>query len=869
MYRLVIQFPFSSMNDERYMLVLSASRNGAFTAATDAMDTDTRCFKHISTTTVDGDIIKTYEGTLAGQVISSDDDREDVFKRLVSSKLRFNMACQQFPAWLMDLCNYYTNVAVVLYAFQGATKYERWRGYLMANTLNMTVVNDLMACPMVAVDEVGIAKYLKFTDNFPSGEPYLSILELIQKYRQLHQANFSWIYTALGLTALDTLVVERDLLITDDNGNNVTDILGTLVVNLERYYLDRDATWESVIGDLCEYLGVNYCVGGIGSAGNDMYILSDADYGNTMTVTYNLTTSAMSTSNTRFFADFGNQAKVGADLQLTYKPDEWKGVKVKSKPERPPVHDYLGKDNVKPVEPSAGHGQWCETRIGQKKDSTKIDDYKYRVFQYTKIVDKEDQWISEAEYIEMEDCHVATAARTVGIADGYFPLTDSALGHLRPTGTDTDSLDFALSKWGMITARLGTYETLRQKVSADLKDYIVILNNFWGRKYWDGDAAVSDSTSSPVMIGKLSPFASDASVRPSNQSFLTIDFSAIFLNENIGDDIRSTDQSVTPNTEIDDFEGLIQAVFPMTESIYNWEAGEAARYTGSLTLPDSVHKVYSYYPYIYARLHIGNYFWNGSDWAYYADLADGPWFQLPLIPTGATSKYWMIATGYIHGDVNNYYYTECRPKVGASDNVFRVPLDGLSVHNQPLDGKVELEIGGRIPPFNGFNDLGVEKKNNIIFCLIYDVEIKFTDESEISGVDIDTIGSNVVDAASKTKKTNEVSLALSTPTVDGVFSNCLLFDGGAKWHNLVAVKKNGGTAMTAEQRLADDMAPVLCGKQIFVEFSRRFAAIASDNIYNVGFTVSNLTETSGTFMPLQRTFDWTKGVVRWKMQKVG
>ena len=61
---------------------------------------------------------------------------------------------------------------------------------------------------------------------------------------------------------------------------------------------------------------------------------------------------------------------------------------------------------------------------------------------------------------------------------------------------------------------------------------------------------------------------------------------------------------------------------------------------------------------------------------------------------------------------------------------------------------------------------------------------------------------------------------------------------------------------------------VLCDKQVFVEFSRPFVATTTDNIYNVGFTVSNLTEAAGTFMPLTRKFNWTKGWVRWKMQKV-
>ena len=64
------------------------------------------------------------------------------------------------------------------------------------------------------------------------------------------------------------------------------------------------------------------------------------------------------------------------------------------------------------------------------------------------------------------------------------------------------------------------------------------------------------------------------------------------------------------------------------------------------------------------------------------------------------------------------------------------------------------------------------------------------------------------------------------------------------------------------------MASVYGGDQVTVEFSREFAGVNTDNIYNVSFTVSGLTEVSGVLMPLTRKFNWTKGNVRWKLQKV-
>lgn len=870
MNSILIRFPFSSINDEQYELVLYTSTSGYQTNAITAMNADSN-FRHTSDEQIGENYVQTFEGTLVGDVSSEDSDREDVFVPLLESKLKFNMACQQFPTWLMDICQYYTNVKVVLSVMYGGARIERWRGYLMANTLNMTVVNDLMACPLVAVDEIGMAKYLKFNENLNEQYgAYYSLLGLLGNYWTLNQTNFNEVYKILGLTAAGTLFVVRDMAYTDDDGDGDSNIVGNFCVNLHQYYIDRDATWADVIGDAMEYLGMVIGTGNKGPLGNDCYILSSADYGYEHYKVYHFGSTSYQTGNSRMFDDFGNQQKVGADFQATCSPCEWKGVKVKSLPQRPPVHEYLNKDNVKAIEPASGHEEWCETRIGKKTEvSSTIDDFKYRVFQYTQLVDKEDQYIPEASYVNMENCGVATAARAVGIGQGYFPLTDSALGRNRPDGNDTDSLDFALSKIGMITARIGTYETPRQKISADLKDYFVILNNAWGRLYWDDDSVVSDTIGNPSTIAEFMPFAGDRSIRPSNDSYLSIDMSALFINENIGDDICTTNQAVTPNTMVDDFEGLIQAVFPITESYHQWNNGDvAAVYTGSL-VGNSHNHVTSNYPFIYARLSIGGWFWDGSAWVHVESGNAGPWFQLPLIPTGETTKYWMVGTGYMHGEVNNYYYTECRPRVGASDNIFRIPLSGLSSHSQPLEGRVMLEIGGRVPFFNAYKPtVGDMRYNNILFVLLSEIEVKYTDAAEIAEKDIETFGKFEVDPYSTTKKTKEVELQMSTPSVDGIFSNCMLYDGGKAWHNLQHVHRAGGADTTPEAIKAEEMAAVYCGDQVTVEFSREFDGVNTDNIYNVGFTVSNLTEVAGTFMPLTRKFNWTKGTVRWKLQKV-
>ena len=877
---ILIKFPFSSVNDENYELYLYASRSTGYADAIAAMNADSRCFKFLSTQTVSmgglgNNYITSYEGSLVGDVIAEDDTRDDVFEPLVSSKLKFNIQCQTFPVWLMDICDYFTNVKVMLVVRYGAMRIERWRGYLMANTLNMTVVDDLMACPLVAIDEVGISKYMRINGTFAKAI-YSKSPTLYQFFKAWWKKNcasdhpsnskFDDLSTLIGVNMNRSLLMARDMRYTDGAGNEVYNILG-LTINLEKYFLDREATWSDVFADICNYLGVSFYVGSYNNGGNDCYMLSDTDYSFEENCAWSFNNDAFSRDQSRMFGDFGNQQKVGADLQIDYKPCEWKGVKVKSTPERPPIHSYLDDDNVKAIAPSAGHDEWCETRIGKYKDNTTIDDYKYRVFQYANIVDKEDQFISESEYVKMEFCQISDEGVYLGSA-GYFPYNDGGMGHYRPQPDDVDSMDFALSKRGVVAAKIGTYETPRQKVSADLKNYFVILNNMWGRLYWDDDTVVSSGESRQNLIATFFPFANDESKRPNNTSYLQIDFSAIYLNENIGSDCRVLENG----GQTDDLHGKIQSVFPITESFHDWAGDPDDKYTGNLTATSHNYIVdMLFQPVFKCKLSIGDFYWNGTNWEYITGGAEPPMFNLRLTPVGATDKYWMVATGYMHGNCNNYYYEECRPRVGASDNIFRVPLSGLSIHGQPLEGKVKLELYWPVPFVNGYKYTGssVIHYNNVLFVLLSDIKMEFVDDALLNNKDIDTVSKTEIDPSSKTKKIKDVELNLSTPSVDGIFNNCLLFDNGKSWVNLQAVHQStSNNDVTPEEIKSKEMATVLCDKQVFVEFSRPFAGVVTDNIYNVGFTVRNLTETSGIFMPLTRKFNWTKGTVRWKLQKV-
>lgn len=882
MYTLDIRFPFSSVNDENFMLMLSVSRSGALTSAIAAM-TDDPLFTFVSELSTEEGVVTTFEGTLQGDVMSKDDQREDVFDPLVTSKLSFNMACGAFPSWIMNLCNYYTDVRVLLYAINPTddSAEERWRGYLQCNALNMTVVNDKMACPLIAIDEVAVAKYVNLRGTITGTPAHPSIWELFDAWHAIHAANFTHLYGVAGITGDEWLVCNRNLAFDNDSSQEQQYPLSQLYINLQRYYLlgigdgedgeddpNKAAKWGDVFADVCQYLGVHWTVGTCGSSFFDdhchHYIIGSVDTGTFNRSYYKFGTAGVyGVSSNGIFASFGNQQKIGADLQLTYEQDKYKGVRVNSEGERMPIHKYLEQKRVKTITPASGHADGIVSRLGDATDTiSQIDNLEYMKLQYTQLDSHED------DYVEMEDCNTATTGRTVG-ASGYFPWTDDTLGILRPNGNCTDSLDFIMSHWGMITVRLGEYFEDDAEAVTHMEEWFMFLNNYWGRLYWDKDSAVSDTLGTESKVATFFPFGTDGSLMPDTEAYLSIDFAAYFLNENIGD-LAFFDNNRVHHA---DLKGYIQAVFPRLKSSYDYS--DISKTPNGVLKATGSQVINSFYPYIKARLRIGDQWWNGSNWEYQADPANGPDFLLPLIPTDV-ERYWIVvnggtpATGIEHKNVLNYYYTECRPHIGANDGKFLVPLAGLSIHGQPLDGRVQLELIGRIDSFKGTGGVGISTRwNNLLFVMINDINIGVTDTAELGDKDIRLKETVETDAASETKELKEVDFSLATPQADGVFANALLFDGGKSWHYLTRIHtQGGGSEETPELYMAQAQAKVYNKPNTLVEFSRPMTAIGTDNIYNSDFVVHDLTEISGNFMPIQRTFVWTKSRVRWKMQRL-
>ena len=190
-------------------------------------------------------------------------------------------------------------------------------------------------------------------------------------------------------------------------------------------------------------------------------------------------------------------------------------------------------------------------------------------------------------------------------------------------------------------------------------------------------------------------------------------------------------------------------------------------------------------------------------------------------------------------------------------------LSGTSIHNLPVDGQLEIQVLGQIR----FQS-SPAGHNSIPFILLREIDINYTDDAELMGMNIELKQKSVMDANSHTKETLERSIKMATPTVYGFFSNALLFDNGKAWQNLRQVKVQGALPLlfTPEWSILQRLSWQYGSGQLYVELETPVAY--DDNVHNIDFTVTNLTEAKGDFMPLRRVFDYTLERMRVKLMRI-
>lgn len=867
MNHLIIKFPFSSVNDEAYVLALCLHSPGYIDNTLAALDADSEVFTHISTETDAGGSTFYYEGTLTGSVKVADDDREDIFEPIVASKLYFNMACQAFPEWLRQ----YTDVnwaSVILYKIDQGDNYEMWRGYLVGQMLNMTVVKNLMSCSMVAVDEIGMAKYMPINTCWPDApHHYLTLLDLVKNYHQFHHTTgftvngangvgFTTYYKILGLDHSNRFLWHRDIAIASDYGDLVNNVPGTIYVNLDRWLADEKATWHDVFDAVCRYLCINFSVGAWGLMLNhDGYMMvCPTDSPTVQQFVYNFS-GGQSTHSFTQYATLANPFKIGADLQVTIEPSRYKSVTVKSEPKRWERHDYLTDEEYKPVDSTKEvRYEW-----GTSEDpDTEFKTYGWHKLIYIKPSD------DEKKFVTLPNCHDGEGYLMA--RDGILPYDDlnSCAGLTQPTSAVADSLDFITFKEGATCVKIGGGEIGGVDENRQLSPYFLILNHMWSNMWNRSTYTMQEMHIADTPFLTLMPFADGGPLHPSDGHYLTISMRVKFIRENMG----LADHPDGPKQWL----WFASPGVGHTMRVLNWQSPaillpcEESEYTDfeNSNSPYSGNMQAGTYTVIRARISVGNHYWNGNAWV--------------TTPATCPIRMWNSTTKITETDkyggrtfqTTNYYFTfgfaysNTNSVDRTADPKMMVACNFVSVPTAPMQGQLKIEILGQIFYQNSIAG-GIW--NSVPFVLIDNVDIGWTDLAEISGDDIANERKVYMDYYSDTKEDLQREIEMASPTVDGFFDNCLLFDGYKSYHNLATVvAQGGGRAKQPEELLAGKLAQQYADSQCFVELSTPFRY--DDNLYNVGFRVTSLTEMSGTFLPLKRTFDYRYERMRVKLTRL-
>jgi hypothetical protein len=866
MYYNIIKFPFSSVNDVQYTLALCLNDTNDFTGLNNLLREDRELFKKLPNGEYDGDTVYNWQGTLTGSVAAVDDEREDMWTPLVCSKLMFNMACKDFPTWLMSYCNN-NRAKVIVYQDEGEP-IELWRGYLVAQTLNMTVVNYLLSCPLVAVDEVAMAKYMNFKETVEFVKPvhHTTITGLMKIYHSLHHIGglttdstpFGVFYDILGLEHNGTLLWQRDLCVVDSGGVQVNNLPSLLNVNIDRWLQNKDETWETVLLELFDYLGVTFAVGSYGvsygeSMVADAYLLTcPTDSPTVEQFVFDLQDGSSTSTNSDQFDTLTNPMKLGGNLQITAEPDNYKEVVVTSKPERWKSHEYLTDEHYKPIDESkAVRYDW-----GEYEEADKLKSYGFHKLVYIKPDDDED------EFLEIPPCH--NGEGYVMAQNGILPYDNinSCDNKTEPDAAVAGSLDFITFKEGCCVVKVGSGEIGGIDEDSVLTPYFLILNHMWGNMYMPTLPAYYNMTNKHIADTewlKFKPLGEKQPIHPAGKHYLQIKFNLMFVRENMPD-LTSGHNLYIPAANPQSSPTLIDWRTPaiiMPQDVSIADFGISSYYNASLNL--------WYELKFEAYIRIGNFYYNGQGWEYVGTGESAPQCDVTLWSNTNEIK-WVTALGqYVIGTAN-YYFTVSNP-YRLSNTIDRytngtkllADLDGVSIHGQELEGQLEMVILGQINIISG--------ENSIPFALLNDIEINYTDEAEMVDKDIEIKQKTVMDANSHTKKTYEKSLKMASPQVDGFFENALVYDNGKFWQNLNQVRYQGmGLSFPVEWQHMQRLSMQYGSSQLYVELET--PADAFSNVRNVSFRVQGLTETAGYFLPIKRTFDFTKETMRVKLMRM-
>lgn len=860
MAQFIINFPISTEHAENdYCLAVCFNAANADEIIT-VLQNDWRSYSNLVIDESSSVKRVSCNGTLTGDTVIKDDTRENILVPICSSKLTFNMLCAEFPAWLLEQCNYYTSVKVILYAMQGTTNRVKWRGFLWDNALNMTVVDELQSCTLVALDEVAISKYIKISETWTSSNRKRRTLPLLQyftDYWNLIHTEFAKLYQQIGLTTLGKLQVNRSIAYIDDFGVEQDDFLSNVYLANSMYFDDEEKTWQDALSDIAEILGCTWLVGGYGTGDFDGYLLSSYDEINVGEnfdrYVYDLINDTVSHHQGSYRAiTQHNPQKIGADLQITIEPAKYKEVKVVTDEQRFKSHEYLKDEVMKPIEGSTSATKNGIVRRWGVYDNSTLKDLKYHHFQYCDFDSKEDDFISFSPCVNSESAKELTEM-------GYLPDdTFDFTSVTRPDESVADGMQFVQSKIGAFPCRIGEYEQNDVLIRKDLSNYIILLNNKWSRTFY-APGAIDSQDQTAIILVDFMPRGLDNLIHPSNEHFLKIDFSALFLTENM-----IYDPAIPGSTLITDLIGRDEIAFPSESTHYDYSNEDYAcnGIMKQYTKGNIYHGIYSGSPYISTRISVGNNSVD-SNLQWFNDAHVYQVCNIHLVSDSDVEVNFLPPSGSTYKSILNYFYNQCRPRAYQYERCLYIPISS-SGSALPFSGQLKLTMYGQIPFFNYSSVAGYVSNNTILAALLKDIDISFTDQAEINGEESTRTETRSWDN-SPTKETLEVSPKLCTPLHDGFFTNAMLYDGGKSWYNVSSVIYQGdNVAASMEFFVLQHYVSVMRLKPTFLEFSMFFNPW--DNIHNLENRFADFREFAGTFVPLERTFTINKDLVRYKLQ---
>ena len=859
---ILLKFPISTVQyEENYMLAIETDWSQELQ---DAIIADTA----FTAQTVQTPNVLVFEGTLNGDVIISEDKRESIYTPLVTSKLKFSLVTHNFPKWIMEKTYYYTNVRVVLATQIKGQWHERWRGYLWENTLNSTVVDDWITTSIFALDELSMAKYIKIYNTIGEYGRDRRVYNYFNYYKTLNDSNFGTVYTLLGLSTDGHIYLDDEMAFVD-NGTERTDLLGELWFNDYMYLYQEEnedkKSWSDLFSDVCNYFGVTFSVGGYGEGAKDAYLLETQDitaFGKDYTRTRYTDDgyTGFTTYSASNYTIITPSEKLNANFNITLEPNKYKGATVKSKAKRYETHEYLTDERNHKL----NENKYCILKWGSAEDADTngadayLNDTRYRKLYYLEQEPLEERYIQYHTHCKLDE----QDNHTYIFNHGYFDSGNTSYsGITTPNNSMADKIGWMNVMHGAVPIKFGEISFRSVTEDESLKNYICLMNNSYFDASWGHFLELSNKWNERYEnFCTLWPFTEHQIRHNSEKHYLQIEITANILDENRGNIMYFNSNSSITNT----FAGTNAHIFPSITTEYDYNDYGNNLNLKYNTLVDDDYKnsnFDSHEPQLWIQAHIGNDYYLGSG-GYF--IQNGASVQRPdRYPVSLYSNS-IQYTDYVQGgygmEIKDNTYGELKslndPKTDQCRLIDMSNLNSVYLIDLPIEGKLEINILGPMPPFISMDAHHPFLDNNI-YTLLHDIKFKFTDDAEIMGKDMKQEETDIFDTLSKTKEVYEVEMNLCSPKYEGQYYNCLTYDNEKQTLNARNWCKQGyhDYSTTAEYYYMERLNSFYAPSPMHLDMAIRYRN--TDNYQHSQLVISGITEDDGLFLVREKTFNVT------------